>query len=112
MDHCSLFDKLFLASYFWRQFGQNLGSERQLRTVKGAAPVISDGPCLSCAWNLCHCIESVVTCARIGTRDKTPFAAIPVLNEGLLDISAGEVVPNSPDIVLPESCDRAEEVVT
>src|SRR6266571_4693203 len=27
MDHCSLFDKLFLASSFWRQFGQNLGIE-------------------------------------------------------------------------------------
>ena len=31
MDHCSLFDKLFLASSFWRQFGQNLGSEQRTR---------------------------------------------------------------------------------
>src|SRR5260370_2053931 len=29
MDHCSLFDKLFLASSFWRQFGQNLGLEQR-----------------------------------------------------------------------------------
>src|SRR6266568_6613807 len=78
-------------------------SERQLRTVKGAAPVISNGPCLSRAWNLCHCIELVVTRARIGTRDNTPLAAIPVLNEGLLDIMAGEGVTHSPDVCSRES---------
>ena len=78
-------------------------SERQLGT-KAAAAVIANGPRFIRAWNLGHGIEVIITPrSSIGTRDNTPLAAIPVLNKRLLDIIAGEGVPNSPDIGCRES---------
>ena len=73
-------------------------SERQLGT-KAAAAVIANGPRFIRAWNLGHGIEVIITPrSSIGTRDNTPLAAIPVLNERLLDVIAGEGVPNGPDV--------------
>jgi hypothetical protein len=61
IDHCSLFEKHFLASPFWREFGQNLGSWL-LVSERWALASTSSCPALCLSREL----DAVVVGASIG----------------------------------------------